>query len=141
MDAASKFLRVYANKNRHLFEFSELSLPDVADYENCISRLRDSAPGPDGLPYSAYKSCKVLSAQIFANSNSSFASESEPPGLEQFNKQLVWFAPKGVADADSVAVYRAPNQLRTIFGSNTDSKIFNGTLGYKLTPPHDEAHP
>ena len=49
--------------------------------------------------------------------------------------QVVWFAPKGVQDGDKYAVYREPSQLRTIFGSNTDSKIVSSALAFKLTPP------
>ena len=36
---------------------------------------------------------------------------------------------------DRRAVYRAPDKLRTIFGSNTDSKIFNSAIAYKFSPP------
>ena len=63
-----------------------------------------------------------------------FESCQKPGDLEAFNRQLVWFAPKGVRDDDKKAVYRGPSQLRTIFGSNCDSKIVSGTIANKLTP-------
>ena len=42
-----------------------------------------------------------------------------------FNRQLVWFAPKGELDDDSIAVLRTPDNLRTIFGSNADAKLIS----------------
>ena len=41
----------------------------------------------------------------------------------------------GVKDEDDVAVYRTPGQLRTIFGSNADSKILATGLADILTEP------
>ena len=55
--------------------------------------------------------------------------------LVVYNEQLLWFAPKGVSDEDSVAVVRIPNNLRTIFGSNCDSKLCSGTVAFKFVPP------
>ena len=140
-DLSNKFLKSYCDRNRHLFNFSNLELPEVNDFDLTISKLRDSACGPDGIPYSAYKACRPLAAEVFANSVASFATPEEPAGLELFNRQLVWFAPKAALDDDQQAVFRAPNQLRTIFGSNTDSKIFNSTIAYKFTPPYLGGHP
>ena len=115
-DAANKFLKVYCNKNQHLFDFAELGLPDYDDFFMTIGKMRDSAPGPDGLPYSAYKACRELAAEIFSNVVDIYTTQDEPRDLESFNRQLVWFAPKSALADDRRAVYRAPDKLRTIFG-------------------------
>ncbi len=77
----------------------------------------------------------VVSASVFANHTAYMSSCVRPSGLEAFNTQLVWFAPKGIQDEDKHVVYREPHQLRTIFRSNKDSKIVSRALSYKLTPP------
>ena len=43
-------------------------------------------------------------------------------------------APKGVQDDDAKAIYRGPDQLRTIFGGNTDNKVLSGTIGNMFAP-------
>ena len=58
--------------------------------------------------------------------------ENKPPFLEQFNKQIVWFAPKGTHSDDQKQVIRTPDKLRTIFGSNSDSKTVSGTIGCRI---------
>jgi len=66
------------------------------------------------------------------NTTELFGEEAEPGhskaecyDFEKLNKQLVWFAPKGELDDDSVAVLRTPDNLRTIFGSNADAKLIS----------------
>ena len=126
---------MYRNRNRRLLNCSSLELPVDEDFANTITHLRDSATGIDGVPYSAYKANVELSASVFSNHTRYFSRCVQPEGLSDFNMQVVWFAPKGVQDGDKYAVYREPSQLRTIFGSNTDSKIVSSALAFKLTPP------
>ena len=54
--------------------------------------------------------------------------------LQDFNKQIVWFAPRGECAEDQVAVFRTPGNLRTIFGSNTDNKLIAGAVAETLLP-------
>ena len=100
-----------------------------------IKKVKDSACGPDGLPYSAYSVDLELSGQVLENTSNSFAEEIDEnlSDLTLFNRQLVWFAPKGEVDEDSVAVLRTPENLRTIFGSNADSKLISGGISYAIT--------
>ena len=76
-----------------------------------------------------------LSGQVLENTSCSFAEEIDEKlsDLALFNQQLVWFAPKGEVDEDSVAVLRAPENLRTIFGSNADSKLISGGISFAIT--------
>ncbi len=64
-----------------------------------------------------------MSSQILFNTSTLFANDSQPDNLADFNKHIIWFAPKGECDGDRIAVLRTPGNLRTIFGSNCDGKL------------------
>ena len=100
-------------------------------------KVIDSACGPDGLPYSAYSADLELSGAVLENTSNNFAEEDDEdlPDLALFNRQLVWFAPKGEVDEDSVAVLRTPGNLRTIFGSNADSKLISAGISNAISEP------
>ena len=66
MDAAVKLFNIFRRRNLHKFNFSNLSLPDSDFFEEYIPKLRDSATGKNGIPYSAYKAVVPLSAHIFS---------------------------------------------------------------------------
>jgi len=133
-DAACKLLHVYCNRNRSMFNFTSISLPGLDDYVCTLKHVKDSATGIDGVPYSAYKANMDISARVFTNHSTFFSLPTRPPGLTEFNMQVVWFAPKGVQDEDKKAVYRGPDQLRTIFGGSSDNKIISSTIGNLFTP-------
>ena len=105
------------------------------NYIQLIKKVKDSACGPDGLPYSAYSVDLELSGQVLENTSDSFAEEigENLSDFALFNQQLVWFAPKGEVDEDSVAVLQTPENLRIIFGSNADSKLISGGISYAIT--------
>ena len=84
---------------------------------------------------SAYAACPDTSAEILENTTELFGREAEPGHAKvdfydfiTLNRQLVWFAPKGEVDEDSVAVLRTPDNLRTIFGSNADVKLISAGI-------------
>ena len=108
------------------------TLPQKERFVAIIKKVKDSATGPNGLPFSAYAAWPGASAQVFENTTELFGREAEAGHAKAdcydcitFKKQLVWFAPKGEVDKDSVAVLRAPDNLRTIFGSNADAKLIS----------------
>ena len=133
-DVAQKFLKVYARRNRHLFEFHSIEEIEQEDIANTIKFSKHSACGPDGCGYAVYKANIALSSQVLHNAYRDLSKEQPRTDLEEFNMQKGWFAPKGALDSDKVAVVRTANNLRTIFGSNCDSKIIAGTVGFKMTP-------
>ena len=134
-EAAEKLFKFYSDHKSHLFEFDDLELPDSDFFEEYLPRLRDSATGRNGIPYSAYKALIPLSAHVFSVHTEYMSTEIEPVHLESFNEQLIWFALKGVCADDDIAAYREASQLRTIFGSNCDAKIIAGAIASKITPP------
>ena len=133
-DAAIKLLKLYKTGAAGDFQFSSVSFPGPADYESFIKKSKESSCGPNGIPYSAYKSCPELAGKVFNSQARVLTRTDRPPGLVNFNKQLCWFAPKGVLDHDKQVVLREPQNLRTIFGGNCDNKCISGTVAHALTP-------
>ena len=134
MEKAADLLNVYNRQQGHLFTFSSMTFPDEQDYSNRIGKVKDSAAGPDGIPYSAYRADKTLSGGVLYKAARDLSREDPKSNLLELNKQLVWFAPKGASDPSELAVYRTPDKLRTIFGSNSDIKLIAGTSAEKLVP-------
>ena len=112
VDAAAKLFKFYSDHKSHLFNFDDLVLPDSDFFEDYLPRLRDSATGRNGIPYSAYKALIPMSAHVFAIHTEHMSGDTEPVYFESFNEQLIWFALKGICDDDDVAAYREASQLR-----------------------------
>ena len=70
-----------------------------------IKRVKDSACGPDGIPYSVYSACTETSSTIILeNTTEYFSSAEEVSGLDKFIMQFVCFPPKGELEEDSTAL-------------------------------------
>ena len=121
--AAERLLRSYINRNSHLLTFENIPPPSEHQFQEAIRRSKNSAPGPNGIPYAAYKVLPETSALVLHAHSQLFASDTSPPKLVEFNRQIVWFVPKGMYEHDDTMLIRTPDQLRTIFGSNVDSKF------------------
>ena len=134
--AAEILLADHQNRNAELIaNFSRCQMPTKERFIAIIKKVKDSATGPNGIPHSAYAACPDTSAAILDNTTELFGREAEPGHCKvdcydfiNLNRQLVWLAPKGEVDEDSVAVYRTPDNLRTIFGSNADVKLISAAI-------------
>ena len=111
LHSAETLLRIYGKRHSELIKgFGDCVLPRKDNYINLIKKLKDSACGPDGVPYSAYSVDFELSGIILENTSNKLAEENDVNQLSsevlnrQLDLELVWFAPKGVVDEDSVAV-------------------------------------
>ena len=112
---AHKLINFFRRKCWHLFDFENLVLPDEEKLEKAISLAKNSACGPDGVLYAAYKALQKLSATILLDSIDDLQLEIPQTELERLNEQFVWMAPKAPSANDGVVVLRTPNNLRTIF--------------------------
>ena len=120
----------------NLLQISQVAnFPPKKWFTAIIKKVKDSATGFNGIPYSAYAACLDTSAQILENTTELFGEEPELGHCKadcydflKFNKQLVWFAPKRELDDDSVAVLRNPANLREIFGSDADAKLISAGI-------------
>ncbi len=87
-----------------------------------MAQPRDSAPGPDGIPYSAWRTAGPAFYDIMFSAFSSFISGACLP--EGFNACNLAFIPKGDDPHDDRLVARTPATTRPISLSNTDNKFF-----------------
>ena len=95
--------------------------PSIECIAHFIKHLKDSAPGPDGIPYSCYKALLDVSAMLFFWANLILLAGGTL-GIN-FNIQRACFIPKNRAN-DGVAP-RA-DELRSLGLKNTDSKAIVG---------------
>lgn len=91
-------------------------------------RAKHSARGEDGVSYAACKANSSLSVKVLHNCFSDLASSYPLTDLIAFNKQIVWFAPKGASEDDRVAVM-------PIFGRKCVSEIDSGIIFENLANP------
>ena len=113
--------------------FWSCTLPDREVYTEIIKRVKDSACGPDGIPYSAYGACIETSGVILETTTGYFPSAEDIQGLDRLNMQFVWFPPKGELEEDSTALIRTAGNLRTVFGGNSDSKLIASGIADSIT--------
>ena len=81
----------FLNKHGARLDFLQVAPPDINAYRQYLARVPSSAPGPDGLPYAAWRyageeGCKTLHA-----AGSALASGYAP--RESFNDSLTVFPP------------------------------------------------
>ena len=78
-DLLEKLLGIFSRLCGHTFSFSSIALPDTDEYEENIMAQKHSSPGPDGIPFAAYKAIVSTSAIAIKNLAGLFASP--PPSL------------------------------------------------------------
>ncbi len=95
-----------------------------------MAKPRDSAPGPDGIPFGAWRAAGPAFYDIMYSAFSSFLSGACLP--EGFNECNLAFIPKGDDPHDALLVARTPATTRPISLSNTDNKYFALALNRPL---------
>jgi hypothetical protein len=95
---------------------------DKTQFREIISRPREGAPGPDGIPYTAWRLAGTDLTDILYEAYAAFMSGEVLPA--DFNECLLVFIPKGDEAGDHGTVARAPGLTRPISLSNTASKFF-----------------
>ena len=87
-----------------------------------MAQPRDSAPGPDGIPYSAWRTPGPAFYDItFSAFNSFISAASLPDGSNACNLALI---PTGADPHDDRLVARTPATTRPISLTNTGNKFF-----------------
>jgi len=95
---------------------------DREGFHEVMAKPRDSAPGPDGIPFGAWRAAGPAFFDIMFAAFSSFMSGACLP--EGFNDCNLAFIPKGDDPHDALLVARTPATTRPISLSNTDNKYF-----------------
>ena len=91
-------------------------------FHELVARPRDGAPGPDGIPYAAWRLAGIPFMDILFEAYTAFIEGHSLPN--KFNECLLVFIPKGEDIIDNNLVARSPGLTRPISLSNTDSKLF-----------------
>ena len=112
----------YLNKVCDFGEYSPNDIaPDYWIYEEAICRGPSTQPGPDVLPYAAWKACGEVGIQTLIHVDNTLRNGGEPE--ENFNVSSMAFLVKGKSDQDAVAILRDPLSTRPLCMKNTDNKI------------------
>eukprot|EP00959_Pyramimonas_sp_CCMP1952_P208344 4358315-Pyramimonas_sp.AAC.1 len=90
--APFKHLDAYLSKHVKQFDWSDLKPPSEEQLRNALIHASPTAPGPDGLPYSAWKGAKVAVPVLNGLLLELFSGPPPPPEL---NGLLLVFALQG----------------------------------------------
>ena len=85
-----KLLGIFSRQVGASFTFDSIGLPEIEDYESNIAAQKHSSPGPDGVPFAAYKAIASTTAAALKNLADVFASQ--PPPNQKFTQNF-WFGP------------------------------------------------
>ena len=118
------YLSTYSKKLDH----SLCPSPTLADVERTITRSNDSATGPDGIPFAAWRAVAPLAAPLlFSALQALLRGQLPPPG---FNLGVLFLIPKKltglVADTRPISV------------TNTDNRLLASVMASAIMPAIDE---
>ena len=114
---------------------------DFDTFRNIIMASRDSAPGPDGIPYSAWKIAPLHVLEALHLCYSSWIDYGALP--HGFGHSYLWLLPEGDDPNENDGIMlRSPEQTRPLSGANTDSRMFATCLRRSIEDAVCEwAHP
>ena len=116
------------------FELSSVGPPSEDEVFEFYRKARHSAPGPDGLPYGAWKATGRIGARATARGIKQLMEGKPAPA--NFNNSLGIFPAKGEADDDSKLMKRRQaGDTRPLSCKNTDSKGVAATVNRQLADP------
>jgi hypothetical protein len=133
-DAADEFLADYGAVIH--WDWGKATPPSRNSIRNFIRRLKNSAPGLDGLPYAAWANGGEASLDyIIALLNQMLAGRPSP---SEVNFGLFVFIPKSQDGAQLVngrmVVTTGATDLRPLTLKNSDNKIVAGVVNHAITP-------
>jgi hypothetical protein len=109
-------------------------LPSPDDIGFFLQHARYSAPGPDGVPYAAWKATGAHGTTTLHRVLCEMCSGR--PLEDEFNASLGIYPAKGTQDDDSAwLVRRGAGDTRPLNLKNCDNKAIAGAVNGKLTPP------
>ena len=111
-----------------------------------IDRAGTSAPGPDGIPYSAWKALGLLGCDVLFGAIKCLESEGglealqevfpiDAEGTSGFNAGLMVFLPKKAPQSNELGEeFLRPAELRPLTIVNTDNRLMANTLRLRIEP-------
>jgi hypothetical protein len=103
-------------------------------FDEAISRTGSSAPGPDGIPYGAWRAApSCCRAPLYDILDKLISGDSVYNIPHDFNHSHMIFIPKGDEPNDQNVVERGAGDLRPLNLSNTDNKLVALALNGRLS--------
>jgi hypothetical protein len=126
--AASEYWQAWGKQ----FDFSACRMPDIELIKRFLRFAKHAAPGPDGLPYVAWKSAGEAGARtlflVFIA-----LTEGSPAPLD-FNDSISLFIPKGEEELDHIEILRHSEDTRPLGLKNSVNKILAGVANWSCKP-------
>ena len=117
---SSRFLQQY-HKQIDPTLLQQLTLEDIL---YAIKNANDSTPGPDGIPFSAWKAAPDLAAPILLNAFNAMSKRHKAP--DEFNHGLLFLLPKKLSGLIE--------DTRPLSVTNTDNRIIASAVANVIMP-------
>lgn len=118
--ALDSFLRGYTKK----IDSSLLHLPDIEDIEKSIRRSNNSTPGPDGIPFAAWRAVPDLAGPVLFGVLNALSKRHRAP--EGYNHGLLFLLPKKATGL--------VEDTRPLSVTNTDNRLLASTVARVAMP-------
>ena len=99
---------------------------DKTEFDDLLALKKDSAPGPDGIPYGAYRCAWGLGSQFLFNAYKSLLEGGTVP--ENFAESRTAFIPKTSDIDDNGRIIRSPDALRPLTLCKCDCKLLTSAI-------------
>ena len=103
---------------------------DKTEFDDLLALKKDSAPGPDGLPYGAYRCVGSLGSQFLFNAYRALLEAGAVP--DHFAGSRTVFIPKTSDIDDDGRLIRSPDALRPLTLCNCDCKPLTSAISRGL---------
>ena len=130
----SPFTQMVLDKGAVPVDFRGIRTPNSELYRRVLSRAPHTAPGKDGIPFSAWANCGPAGPLSLYQYGSHLAAGSSPHA--EFNESIMHFIPKEVDEQSRSSghiVCEAP-ATRPFSLKNTDNKTIASVYNEALTP-------
>jgi exonuclease III/ribonuclease HI len=114
----------YLGANRVISKMLEPTLPTLDELTDIMINTNNSCPGPDGIPFAAYRALAATAAPILHKLLCFFAGGGLPS--DEFNRGLLYLLPK----KDTMLA----RDTRPISVTNTDNRILAKAIVQAITP-------
>ena len=125
--------KVYLDEYAVPLDFTSCTVPSRESIAHMINKMSHSAPGPDGLPYAAWKAGGIHSAHTIHGLLLRNLAGGRMPA--SWNDSLTVYLPKGEEAGDTTnSVVRAVNDTRPLALKNSDNKLVCSSINHVTKP-------
>jgi ribonuclease HI/exonuclease III len=116
--------------DNYLEDFSKtitqvIAQPTIQNFEEAIEATKNSASGPDSIPFAAWRAISAIAAPVFLQVATALGEGNSPP--EGFNHANLFVIPKKGGS-------RMVKKTRPISVPNTDNRIISTVIKSTITP-------